>query len=139
MNSQALAAIGNALLAFVVTGGLYQFLTIRQKRRQIVGDATSAEANAATTLTGGALDLVEGIQKAHNQTRADLKEARDDVATANERIDHLEDQVDSLRQRERDLEDALHRAGVRVPPRRRSYDRTGPHDPPESRLDPSGS
>jgi hypothetical protein len=126
VNGAAVQAVVQVVLALISTGALYKFLNIRADRRKIVGEATSAEANAATTLTGGALELVESVRQdvrdAREETRAakaENRRLRTDLTEANERIDHLEDEVAGLRQRERDLEEAMRVGGVPVPPRLR--------------------
>lgn len=139
--AQALVAL-TALVGAV--SGLSALLTIPQRRRQISASATNEEATAASTLTGTALQLVQT--------------ARDEAKSAGQRADRAEErardaerragraerelmqcrlQLDDLYRRERDLEDAMVRADIPVPPRRRMYDATPApvrrdDDPPET-------
>lgn len=137
MTGDQLVTIAVQLLITAAGGGiLVKLLTLRQDRRRIVGDATKAEANAATTLTGGALELVESVRqdvrdartelratKAESETlRGECGQLRQQLFEARRDADELRLRIRSLESREEDLERILVDAGLPIPPRRRAYD-----------------
>jgi hypothetical protein len=121
----------NALIQLVISlcgaGVLVQLLMLRQNRRKVAGDASASEANAASTLSGAAIKMVENAQAkeleankradaAHSQLviereESDERRERDahELETRAWRIHHLE-------MRAAILENALRQAGVEVPP-----------------------
>lgn len=124
-------ALLNALIQLVISlcgaGVLVQLLMLRQNRRKVAGDASSSEANAASTLSGAAIKMVENAQAkeieagrradaAHEQLlqereESDARRERDahELETRAWRIHHLE-------MRSAILENALRQAGIQVPP-----------------------
>jgi hypothetical protein len=121
----------NALIQLAISLGgaglLVQLLMLRQNRRKVAGDASASEANAASTLSGAAIKMVENAQakelqanaradKAHEtleQERKDSDERRERDALELERrawrIHHLE-------MRQAVLIGALRQAHIDVPP-----------------------
>ena len=110
---QLLVSLGGA-------GLLVQLLLLRQNRRKIAGEASTNEANAASTLSGAAMKMVENAQaKEHEaEQRADriqreYEERREadgrELEARAWRIHHLE-------MRQAILENALAQTGQEVPP-----------------------
>jgi hypothetical protein len=114
------SAIVQLLVSLGGAGLLVQLLLLRQNRRKIAGEASTNEANAASTLSGAAMKMVENAQakELEAEQRADRiqveYEARRE-ADGRElevrawRIHHLE-------MRQAILENALRQGGVEVPP-----------------------
>lgn len=80
----------NALVQLAISLGgaglLVQLLMLRQNRRKVAGDASSSEANAASTLSGAAIKMVENAQakellaasqrdRAHEQLEQERKDS----------------------------------------------------------------
>jgi FtsZ-binding cell division protein ZapB len=82
----AIATIVAALLG----GGAVGWLTVRQQRRKLEAESDLTRADAASRLTGAALDVVEKL-------RAELNGAL-------ERLDVLEDEVKKLQQENKALQ-----------------------------------
>lgn len=59
------------LLAIITSGLLYKTLTLRQTKRRIVGEASVSEANAASILTGKALEMMSLSQNSQAATTAE--------------------------------------------------------------------
>lgn len=133
----------NVAVALVASGLLVKLLTLRQDRRKIAGDASSAEANAASTLSGAALQMVEAAQKSAREaeTRAAAANTNaDEGRKENERLwkelNKARWEIHWLRAQEEVLEAALRRAGIAVPPAPRPAEGFPDFPPPER---PSGS
>lgn len=121
----------NALIQLAISLGgaglLVQLLMLRQNRRKVAGDASASEANAASTLSGAAIKMVENAQakelearqhatdlqeqSEHRQVEYDLRRERDAVELEDRawRIHHLE-------MRNAVLVNALRQVGVEPPP-----------------------
>lgn len=104
-------------------GLLVQLLMLRQNRRKIAGEATANEANAASTLSGAALKMVENAQQ--GQREAELRAERLEEKNS-ELDDRLEEarraqerqrwRIHHLEMRTAVLENALKQTGVEIPP-----------------------
>lgn len=141
-----LSAVVQVVIALVASGLAVKLLTIRQDRRKIAGEATAQEANAASTLSGAALQMVEAAQKSARE--ADVRataanENAEECRTENNKLwaelNKARWEIHWLNLRERVLEAALRQAGIVVPP---APERLGeiPTDPPPelpSRFGPS--
>lgn len=119
-------------------------LTLRPRRRKISASASVEEATAASTLSSASLAMIDDARDDARKARAEADAARQEArdrelqlrleadereARHREAIDELDVQVTtcerrlaSAEARNRDLEDALRRQGVELPPRRRAYD-----------------
>jgi hypothetical protein len=117
-----LGYIVQILVAVAASGVLYKIFFIRQDRRKIAGDASASEANAASTLSGAALLMVQAAQKT-------AKDAEDRANTANQtaetakleanklwaELNKARWQIHWLQVRESTLENALRDANIPVP------------------------
>ena len=126
MSRETFDALIQLLIAVVGAGLLVQLLLLRQNRRKIAGDASASEANAASTLSGAAMKMVENAQaKEHEASqRADSLEDRLSLRQREyeERRDRdareLEERawtIHALRMRIAILENALRQVGVEIP------------------------
>ena len=127
MNAAFVNAVVQLVISLCGAGVLVQLLMLRQNRRKVAGDASSSEANAASTLSGAAIKMVENAQAkeleanrradiAHTalvqeREEMDIRRERDaqELETRAWRIHHLE-------MRNAILENALGQAGIAVPP-----------------------
>lgn len=110
------------IVAVAASGVLYKIFFIRQDRRKIAGDASASEANAASTLSGAALLMVQAAQKT-------AKDAEDRANTANStaegakmesnklwaELNKARWQIHWLQVRENALENALRDANIPLP------------------------
>lgn len=118
-----LSAIVQVLIALIASGVAVKLLTIRQERRKIAGDASTQEANAASTLSGAALQMVESAQKSAreaDQRAHDAHQTAEDARAENNRLwtelNKARWRIHWLQVRERVLEAALVQAGIEMPP-----------------------
>lgn len=83
MNKELVGALVQLLISLAGAGLVVQLLLLRQNRRKIDGEASANEANAASTLSGAAMAMVENAQKKEKEAedRADAKEALLDKRT----------------------------------------------------------
>lgn len=122
-------------------GLVVQLLLLRQNRRKIAGQASATEANAASTLSGAALKMVENAQQAQlraeqerDQATAMLRERTEEYDAESHRKD---DQLNRMRWRNHHLtmwsailKGALTAARVPVPDEP-TYEEYGDEAPPE--------
>lgn len=117
----------SALLQLVVSLGgaglLVQLLLLRANRRKIAGEATSSEANAASTLSGAALKMVESAQRSQHEAEKRADEADTRIASVRVETQVAWQEVTLLRRTIHGLEQyidqlitALRRSGHEVPP-----------------------
>jgi hypothetical protein len=119
MNAEGLVSAAIQLaLALGGSAVLVQLLTLRQNRRKIAGDASTAEANAASTLSGAALQLVESARQSARDARTEADEARATAHRLHAEMDQMHLIIDALEQRERDLVAAIYVLGGTPPDRR---------------------
>lgn len=142
-----MSALIQLLISVVGAGLVVQLLLLRQNRRKIAGDASASEANAASTLSGAAMKMVENAQaKEHEASqRADNLEER--LATRQAEYEERRDRdaheleerawaIHSLRMRIAILENALRQVGIEIPLDPGYQDRhgtapdVGPHEGP---------
>lgn len=127
MKNELLTALIQLAISLGGAGLVVQLLMLRQNRRKVAGDASSSEANAASTLSGAAIKMVENAQakeleasqRANNaedrlnarQSEFDIRRERDahELEERAWRIHHLE-------MRQAVLEHALRQLGVEPPP-----------------------
>lgn len=124
MSKELLGALVQLLISLGGAGLVVQLLLLRQNRRKIAGEASTNEANAASTLSGAALQMVENAQNSAREadTRADKAHAEAETQRAeNERLwaemNKARWRIHSLEMRESILESALKQAGIPVPMR----------------------
>lgn len=117
------SAILQVAIALIASGVAVKLLTVRQERRKIAGEASTNEANAASTLSGAALQMVEVAQRSARDAEARAQEATkaaDETRHENERIwrelNKARWEIYWLRVQEETLEAALRRANINVPP-----------------------
>lgn len=126
MNKDVVTAIVQLLISLGGAGLFVQLLLLRQNRRKIAGDASMGEANAASTLSGAAMKMVENAQSKEREAEArsevlEVKidkerkayEARRDVDSAT--IEELRWDKHGLQMRVAILEGALRSMGVEPP------------------------
>lgn len=101
MSEGMVSAIVQLVIALGGAGLLVQLLLLRQNRRKIAGEASTNEANAASTLSGAALKMVENAQ-------ANQREAEDRADRAEARL--VERQAEFDARRERDAQELERRA-----------------------------
>lgn len=147
MSEATLSALVQLLISLGGAGLIVQLLLLRQNRRRIAGEATATEANAASTLSGAAMKMVENAQlkEREAEARVDLVEARlaqrtrefearrsrdaGELESRAWRIHHLEMRVAIL-------ENALRQTGVQIPSEP-DYDRPRDLRPPPPDPGPS--
>lgn len=123
MPEGVLSAIVQVVLALIASGVAVKLLTLRQERRKIAGDASAQEANAASTLSGAALQMVESAQKSAREAdqrahdaNATAEEARSENNKLWKELNQARWDIHRLQMREKVLEHALNLAGIEVPP-----------------------
>jgi hypothetical protein len=122
MSDTMLSALVQVAVALIASGLAVKLLTLRQDRRKIAGEATTHEANAASTLSGAALQMVEAAQK--NAREADTRavaanENADECRKENERLwrelNKARWEIHWMQAQEAVLVATLERAGITVP------------------------
>lgn len=127
MNEHLLNALIQLGISLAGAGFLVQLLMLRQNRRKVAGDASASEANAASTLSGAAIKMVENAQakEVEASQRADRLEDRltqvraESDARREADAQELEDRawtIHHLQMRNAILENALRQVGVDIPP-----------------------
>lgn len=103
-------------------GLLVQLLLLRQNRRKIAGEASTSEANAASTLSGAALRMVENAQKGQHDAEERATRLDEKITELDGRLEesHKRDirqrwRIHHLEMRNAVLENALSQTGVTVP------------------------
>lgn len=139
MPSGLLSALVQVAIALIASGVAVKLLTLRQDRRKIAGDASAQEANAASTLSGAALQMVEAAQKTARdaEQRATAAEARvEEVRNENARmwteLNKARWEIHWSQTREAVLEAALAQAGITVPPAPERIGDFPPYPPPDA-------
>lgn len=150
MTNDVLGAVIQVVLALIASGVAVKLLTLRQDRRKIAGEASTNEANAASMLSGAALQMVESAQQSARNAEArstDAQRQADDARGDNEvlwdRLNEARWEIYYLKAREGVLEEALRRAGIEIPPAEvpRRFPSTPPPGSapgPERPADPPG-
>lgn len=109
MNSNDIFQAAIQLLIAVGAGGVIaQLLTLRQTRRKITGEASTAEANAATQLANAAMSIVDAERK-------DKMALREELARVRAEREEAERLVDEERRQREVLVRALAMANVPIP------------------------
>ena len=115
-------------------GLVVQLLLLRQNRRKIAGDASASEANAASTLSGAAMKMVENAQAKEREAeeRSEVLNRRLDEAQERRELDvrELQDRawrIHHLELRQAVLENALRQVGIEIP--ELEYDDRGTRPP----------
>lgn len=127
MSPELTQALIQLLISLGGAGLLVQLLLLRQNRRKIAGDASASEANAASTLSGAAMKMVENAQlkEREAEARADLlanrleEQGRDSEKRRIDDAQELESRawrIHHLEMRAAVLEAALRKEGVIIPP-----------------------
>ncbi len=110
----------SATVQLLVSAGfaalVVQLLLVRQTRRKIDGEATENEANAASTLSGAALNMVERSQQEASSAKEEAVASREEQnrlwGLLNvERWERNQDRI-----RIQILESALRQAQIEIPP-----------------------
>ena len=121
---QVVSALIQLLLAIIASGILVKVLTIRQDRRKIAGDASTSEANAASTLSGAALKMVESAQKSAYDADMRAQHAEENAEECRKESERLWRELNRARwrihfleMREKSLEQALLDTGIEIPDR----------------------
>lgn len=110
-----LGALVQVAIALIASGLAVKLLTLRQDRRKIAGDASTQEANAASTLSGAALQMVESAQKSARESDTKANEAKSEVEKLWVELNRARWKV-FYQQRHIDvLEQAMRDAGIAVP------------------------
>jgi len=131
-----LSGIIQVVIALLASGLLIQVFLLRQNRRKIAGEATAQEANAASTLSGAALQMVESAQRTAHEAEKRAGHAADAAEKCREENNRLWQELNRARWeihwlqiREKVLERALQQSNVIVP---QSPERAGevPDEPP---------
>lgn len=109
-------AVLQLLIALIASGVMVKLLTLRQDRRKIAGEATTHEANAAATLTGASLQMLQAAQQQAQGAQADERDTRAENERLWAELNRTRWRVYSLQVREAVLEMALKRANIIIPP-----------------------
>lgn len=120
------------VLALIGSGVLIKVLTLRQDRRKIAGDASAQEANAASVLSGAALQMVNAAQATATAADKRASEATAENGRLWGALNNARWDIAYLEARERVLEAALRAAHFPIPARQ---ERVGPYPtepPPET-------
>jgi hypothetical protein len=141
MSRELVSALVQLAISLGGAGLVVQILLLRQNRRKIAGEASASEANAASTLSGAALTMVENAQQDAREARIDAKTARTEADQARDETEKLWDQynkarwlIHHLQMRGAILENALRQAGIDVPPSP-EYDEQPPKAAPPAITD----
>lgn len=133
-----LSAIVQVAVALIASGLAVKLLTIRQDRRKIAGEASTQEANAASTLSGAALQMVESAQKSARDADGRALAAgenADQCRKENERLwrelNKARWEIHWLKSQEEVLIAALRRASIVVPDAPRPENGFPDFPPPE--------
>lgn len=127
MSEGMLSALIQLGISLGGAGLLVQLLLLRQNRRKIAGEATATEANAASTLSGAALQMVENAQKKEREaeSRVDIlterqavkdREAEDRRESDARELEARAWRIHHLEMRKAILENALRQVQVEIPP-----------------------
>lgn len=145
MSKDLVSLVVQLLISLGGTGLLIQLLLLRPNRRKIAGEASTNEANAASTLSGAALQFVENAQQQGREADARAKEAYDELEKSrhdNEslwaELNRTRWRVHHLEMREAILEGALRQAKIPVPPAPDYQDSTYPAPPLNGYSGPAG-
>lgn len=84
-----LQIVVQGIVGIVGTGLVFGLLTLRQQRRKLGADADVAEATAASTLTGSALQMVERAETQAKNADARATRAEDKAQAAQDELDRL--------------------------------------------------
>lgn len=136
--------VGNLIQLAISLGGaglVVQLLLLRQNRRKIAGQASATEANAASTLSGAALKMVENAQKAQQKAEQERDVAQDKLQARTEEFEietrRKDEQMNRMRWRNHHLtmfvailKAALTAARIGVP-EEPQYEEYGDEAPPE--------
>jgi len=143
MSKEVVTTLIQLVISLGGAGLVVQLLLLRQNRRKIAGEASTSEANAASTLSGAALTMVENAQQDAREARSHAKEDREDAEKARDESERLHNQINAhqwrihhLEMREAILEGALRQAGIPVPPAP-VYDDGGGRRPPPTSSGPT--
>ncbi len=142
--SGLLSAVVQIAIALIASGLAVKLLTIRQDRRKIAGEATAQEANAASTLSGAALQMVEAAQKSARDADNRANNANDNADEARRENERLWKELNKarweihwLKTQEEVLKAALRAANINVPDAPRPIGGFPDFPPPE--LIPGGT
>lgn len=138
-SSGLLSALTQLAIALIASGVAVKLLTLRQDRRRIAGEASTQEANAASTLSGAALQMVEAAQRAARDAEGRAETANKTAVEARTENDKLWVELNKARWdihwlnvREKVLEAALMGANIHVPPAPERIGEVPPGPPPDS-------
>lgn len=123
------SALIQVAIALIASGLAVKLLTVRQDRRKIAGEASTQEANAASTLSGAALQMVEAAQSTAREAESRAKVAGENAAECRTENNRLWTELNKARWEISILEAAMRAAGI-VPPARIGETPTDP--PPDS-------
>lgn len=133
-----LSAAVQIVLALIASGVAVKLLTIRQDRRKIAGEASTQEANAASTLSGAALQMVEAAQKSARDAEGRASAAQtssDECRKENERLwkelNKARWEIHWLKSQEQVMEAAMRQAGINLPSAPRPENGFPDFPPPE--------
>lgn len=132
MGEGAIAAVVQVAIALIASGLMVKMLTVRQDRRKIVGDANASEANAASTLSGAALQMVESANQTAREAEAKASKCRNENARLWSSLNKTQWKVHYLEEREHQLEALLRERGIEVPDTGRREAHELPDTPPPS-------
>jgi hypothetical protein len=118
MSQGGLSAVVQLVIALIASGLMVKLLTVRQDRRKIAGDASTAEANAASTLSGAAMAMVEAAQTSARDAERKAATARAENDRLWVALNRTQWRVYHLEEREHELEILARDHGVAVPPRK---------------------
>ena len=127
MNQELVGALVQLAISLGGSALLVKLLTLRQDRRKIAGDASQGEANAAATLSGAALQIVQDAESRAREANAGriraedlLREVREENRVAWndlwETTTALQWEAHDARERTEVLEAELRRHGIAPPP-----------------------
>ena len=137
------SALIQIVLALIASGVAVKLLTLRQDRRKIAGEASTQEANAASTLSGAALQMVEAAQRSAREAEGRATAANkttDELRQDNEKLwkalNRARWEIHWLKAQEEVLVAALKRANIIVPEAPRPENGFPDFPPPDPKPKP---
>lgn len=141
MSKELLSALLQLVISLTGAGLLVQLLLLRQNRRKIAGDASASEANAASTLSGAAMKMVENSQAKEREAEARAETLQRQLSQRQREYEQRRDRdavelenrgwkIHRLEVRIAILEGALRQMGVAVPPPPEEHSWPPPPQPP---------
>lgn len=135
VSKEVTTAIIQLLISLGGAGLVVQLLLLRQNRRKIAGDASASEANAASTLSGAAMKMVENAQLKEREAETRADELQNRLDSCSRELESRGWKLHYLEMWASGLEGLLRANNIAIPPRPAAIDQTG-HTAPMDRDPP---